>query len=270
MGDDRRGVRPWHERPPHRAFFDEAQTFRKDGTRHDHVPIRLHKGCDDGMVPIIPVYAGLADTGSVLRQEAGLTRTVENSMVPLGGLAPKESREYVQRIQSEYLGLTGGVGQSSALYRWLVNAGDDWPQHLRSQNAAVAEAMLKADSRSLDDLDLEYLQARVRANRELYYTDRARAVERGRYKNIMRAVVQAADGKTGLLELEELAYQELEQVSHNPPDGQDFVLQMIHSGAIQQTSVGDFFESPIPSYAGWLEHGHHRMPPLSLPRGAEC
>lgn len=111
------------------------------------------------MIPIIPVYMGLADTRSVLRREAGLTRTVENSMVPLGGLTPQESREYVQRIQSEYLGLTGGVGQSSALYRWLVNGGDDWPQHLRSQNAAVAEAMLKADSRSLDDLDLEARRA---------------------------------------------------------------------------------------------------------------
>lgn len=248
-------------------FIDEAQTFRRDGTHHDHVPLRLHKGCDDGMVPIIPVYMGLADTGSVLRREAGLTRTVENSMVPLGGLAPKESREYAQCIQAEYLGLTGGVGQASALYRWLVDAGDDWPQHLRSQNAAVAEAMLKADARSLDDLDLEYLQARVKANRELYYTDRAQAVERGRYKDIMREVVQAADGKTGLLQLEELVYRELQRVPHNPPDGQDFVLQMIHSGAIQQTSVGDFFESPIPSYAGWLQRGHHRMPPLSLPKG---
>ena len=71
---------------------------------------------------------------------------------------------------------------------------------------------------------------------------------------------------TSIWKLEELVYRESERVPHNPPHGQDFVLQMIHSGAIQQTSVGGFFESPIPSYARWLKHGHHRMPPLSSPK----
>lgn len=92
------------------------QTFARHGDiHHDRIPFALHEGPPDGCIPIVPVYAGLADTQVVLNEQAGITRLDGANILTLGGLEPHESREYVRDMLVDYLGLRGNPGRLGAL-----------------------------------------------------------------------------------------------------------------------------------------------------------
>ena len=273
---EREGIVPWRTirdafgnrlaGRPILLFLDEAQNFTKAGNGNCNMPGELHQGPPkgEGCIPIIPVYTGLADTGSILRHEAGVTRSVETSMIPLGGLTPAESTEYVRKVAGEYLGATGRKGQVSALYRWLVSEGDRWPQHMRSANAALAECMLEADSHDLADIDPERLLVTAERRRNAFYQDRADGVMEDRFRDVADAVVRRAAAAEGsmLYPLEELA-SDLLQAKLDPPTGRDFLTAMIHAGMLQK-GAGRLLVCPIPSMGRWLETGQHHMSPLDL------
>lgn len=240
-------------------FVDEAQTFRKNGTNHDYIPLRLHKGAGEGEPPIVPVYTGLADTAAVLRREAGLTRAVEEHMVSLSGLSQAESREYVRCVLGDYLGLRGlGVSQ---LYDSLAKNGDCWPQHLRSQNTAIADAMLDANSRDLGAIDMGYAEERMKTRREAYYKDRMTSVDEvhgGSFDcwEVVSEVLKSSDGRRKH-ELVKTAEEAMENAGSQSPDPGPFIDDMIHAGILQRRSEGGFYECPIPSFVRWIERGEH-------------
>ena len=273
---EREGIVPWRTirdtfrnrlaGRPILLFVDEAQNFTKAGNGNCNMPGELHQGPPkgEGCTPIVPVYTGLADTGSTLRHEAGVTRSVETNMIPLGGLTPTQSKEYVRTVVGEYLGATGHTGQVSALYRWLVSEGDRWPQHMRSANAALAECMLEADSHDLTDIDPERLLATAERRRDAFYQDRADGVMEDRFRDVADAVVRKAAAVAGamLYPLEELA-SDLLQSKTDPPSGREFLTAMIHAGMLQK-GAGRLLDCPIPSMRRWLKAGQHRMRPLEL------
>ena len=101
---EREGIVPWRTirdafgnrlaGRPILLFVDEAQNFTKAGNGNCNMPGELHQGPPkgEGCIPIIPVYTGLADTGSILRHEAGVTRSVETRHDP--SRRPNAGREY--------------------------------------------------------------------------------------------------------------------------------------------------------------------------------
>ena len=251
-------------------FVDEAQTFEKAGNPHHAIPRSLHEGARDGGVPIIPVYAGLADTGMVLHREAGLMRTVSRNAIALAGLDADESRQYVREVLREYLGLEARADQAATLYEWMVREGANWPQHLRTQLEAVAECMLDADSRQLSALDAERLRETVERSRDAYYAKRAKQVARGRYIDVARELVMQADAQDGCAwrELEETAHTALSSHRH-APSSERYIDEMIHAGLLQEEdSDSDRYRCPIPSMYKWFERGgRHQTPPI--PRMAQ-
>ena len=246
-------------------FVDEAQTFEKAGNPHHAVPRSLHEGARAGGVPIIPVYAGLADTGMVLHREAGLTRTVSRNAIALAGLKSDESRQYVREVLREYFGLEASADQAATLYEWMVREGPNWPQHLRTQLEAVAEYMLDADSRQLSALDPERLRETVEHSRDTYYAKRAKRVARGRYLDVARELVMQADAQDGCTwqELEETAHAALSSRRH-APSSERYIDEMIHAGLLQEEdSDSDRYRCPIPSMYKWIERGgRHETPPI--------
>lgn len=239
-------------------FVDEAQTYRKQQTLHDFIPKRLHKGAPEDAVPIIPVYAGLADTGVKLHTEAGLTREVARNALALGGLNPDESREYAREVIRDYFGMEAAADQAAKVYDWMVEEGSGWPQHLRAQLEAVAECMHEADSRDLSVLDPERLRQTVERSREEYYAKRAGRVAKGRYLDVARELVMQTTAQNGCTwqELEETAHQALSGRRH-APSSESYIDDMIHAGLLQEADGTGLYECPIPSMRTWIETGHH-------------
>lgn len=274
---EREGMVPWHTirdlygkrlaGRPILLFVDEMQTFARHGDiHHDRIPFALHEGPPDGCIPVVPVYAGLADTQLVLNEQAGITRLDGANILTLGGLESHESREYVRDMLVDYLGLRGSPGRLGALVDWMVAGGDHWPQHLRVQVAAVAEEMRAAGSRDLAAFDTEAVCMHIEASRNLYYQSRHGNVFRGRYRNAARAVVQEAaepHGGEGVA-LAELADAHLANASKYAPNGMEFVEAMIHAGMLQKLPTSDRYHCPIPSMRRWLETGRHSVAPLNL------
>lgn len=248
-------------------FVDEAQAFTKVANEGHNLPLDLHQGPPEGegCVPIVPVYAGLADTEDVLADEADITRLDEDNVFALEALTRDESAEYVRGVLGDHLGLTGPRGLPSRLYAWHVAHGSGWPQHLRSQMAAMAEAMLSADSRDLNDLDMVAACARMARRREDFYRRRARRVHGGEHERAMLKVLKAADSGQRRAELSRVAAQELAAEGVLDVDPGDFVDRMIHAGLLQRSPAGSGYSCPIPSVMGWLETGRHPIQPPALP-----
>lgn len=248
-------------------FVDEAQTFTKEANEGRNLPLDLHQGPPDGegCVPVVPVYAGLADTEDVLAEEADITRPDEDNVFALEGLTQDESAEYVRGVLGDHLGLVGPRGLPTRLYAWHVEQGCGWPQHLRSQMAAMAEAMLAADSRDLNDLDMDAACARMARRREDFYRRRTRRVYGGEHERTMLRVLKAADSGQRRTELSRLAAQELAAEDALDVNPTNFVDRMIHAGLLQRSGVGSGYTCPIPSVMGWLETGGHSMQPPALP-----
>ncbi len=250
-------------------FVDEAQRFRRIGTAHDNIPYHLHEGADEDQIPIVPVYCGLADTGHVLRTEAGLTRLAEANMLSLGALGTSESRQCVREITREYLRLTGQAHQVAALHEWMLDNADNWPQHLRSQNAALAEVMLAANSKDIGDLSLDNLRTRVAERRNAFYASRADNVYDGEFTGSMLAVMKYAGSAPGGAEKSEMiarARQSLAGEAECNAQPRAFVDQMIHAGMLQNLPASTRYHAPIPSMQDWLEHDRHIVPEIDLHR----
>lgn len=249
-------------------FVDEAQSFKNTETADDHIPRELHHGAGPKDVPIIPVYTGLADTGSVLHNEAGLTRSVETNTHALGGLPRIDAQAYVRGTSLDYLGLIGSGKQVMALHAWMVEHGDGWPQHLRSQMAALAQCMLDANSRNLADLDLNSLREHVAERRDRFYAERANGVYGGDYGASMLAVLDhtahAGLEGTGRPELIGVAREALGKEQECAAEPRRFVEDMIHSGMLQQTPHNNRYHTPIPSMHKWLRQGRHLPPALDI------
>ena len=253
-------------------FVDEAQNFRRTGERnHDGIPEELHQGPTGGQdVAVIPVYAGLADTRQVLRDEAGVTRPDERNVLPLGALSRVESEEYVKTVVGDYLGAAGARGQLSKLYRWILDHCDDWPQHLRSMNAALAECMLEADSRDLRDLDATALRQRAKSHRNQYYAARNAGASNGLFPDVAKAVIERTTERGGAEQrsLSVLAHERLQgepaDGGEDIPSGSRYIADMIHAGMLQKDAETGLLVCPIPSLHTWLERRDCRIskPPV--------
>ncbi len=245
-------------------LVDEMQRFRQTGNlHHDDIPISLHEGRK--AVPIIPVYCGLGDTRDVLAEEAGISRSVEINTFSLAGMEPEETRECAVTILRDHLGLTGKKGEMSRLYDWTVRMSDHWPQHLRSQNAAVAEAMLEADSRDMGDLDLAGMTRRVEQRRDVFYEERAARVAGGEHPMSMLAVVEHATANDGpsKVDLIQVARKALAQEPECNTEPRAFVDAMVHGGLLQTRYGRRGYTAPIPSMRRWLRDGRYIATPLN-------
>ena len=250
-----------NERHPLILLCDEAQNMTPSDARATFLG-SLHRGDHDNRVPIplVPVFAGLADTRTRLR-DCGLTRPTEDNVIPLGGLSRNESREYALRVLA-HLNAVGTQRELARWADWFVDHCDCWPQHLRSQMTAVAKAMRRGDSRTLRDLDGAWIAQTASERRNGQYGDRLEAVGPNYPQALIAQLAETADRNGGvrreqLIEVAD-AYAARTGKSFT---GEGVVADAIHAGVLQHIKPGHIYGCPIPSLRKWLAGSEHVVPP---------
>lgn len=246
-------------RRPVLLCVDEAQNFTREGNKGANLPFGLHKG-PTGLresVPIVPLYGGLADTERVLDEECRITRPDEDNVFALGRLSRDESRACVQAIEMDYFGLVGRRSTTTPFLDWLVEQGADWPQHLRSQNEAVALAMLDANSRELGDLDIEQVCGHIAKRRNEYYDRRIAKFRTAAGQKAALAMIRAAEQGGLETEIEDAAETVLAASGETAHVPEELMADMVHAGVLQRIAAEHRYDCPIPSVKEYVEHGRH-------------
>ena len=212
-------------------------------------------------IPVVPVFAGLADTVRVIGR-CGITRPTGGNDLPIGAFGGPESREYALRTLA-YLDALASTAETAEWARWFADSCDGWPQHLRSQMTAVAEAMLEADTPKLSALGREAIAFAASAARNDYYGRRLQATGHPRHQALFAALAQAANVPDGA-EMNELdkvvyAYAEAKGVTL---DAEVMLECAEHAGILQRPSSAKITRRvcPIPSLGRWLEGREHVVP----------
>ena len=140
---------------------------------------------------------------------------------------------------------------------WLVEQGADWPQHLRSQNEAVALAMLDANSRELGDLDIEQVCGRIAKRRNEYYDRRIAKFRTAAGQRAALAMIRAAEQGGLETEIEDAAETVLAASGETAHVPEELMADMVHAGVLQRIAAEHRYDCPIPSVKGYVEHGRH-------------
>ena len=241
---------------------DEAQTLDPDKEATRAMVRSLHRGDLDETtpIPVVPVFAGLADTRKTLN-DCGLTRITANNHVPVGRLAPKECKEYALKVL-RHLDAEGTQRELSRWADWFVDSCDGWPKHLRCQMDAVARDMLRADTARLASLDAERIAQASSDERNTHYGERLEATDAPQHRVLFDRLASAANepGGAPILALIKLANAYGEDEGW-PLDGEAMVESAVHAGILQTSpNAPDRYVCPIPSLAKWLSGRTHVVP----------
>ena len=240
---------------------DEAQNLTPSDARATFLG-SLHHGDHDNRtpIPLVPVFAGLADTRTRLR-DCGLTRPTEDNVIPLSGLSREESQEYALRVL-EHLGAVATQGELVRWRDWFVDNCDCWPQHLRSQMTAVAKAMRRTDSRTLRQLDGAWIARTASERRNGQYGDRLEAVGPNYPQALVAELAETADRNGGARREQLIEVADAYAVRTGKSfTGEGVVADAIHAGVLQHIKPGHIYGCPIPSLRKWLTGREHVVPP---------
>ena len=253
---------------------DEAQNMGDDEST---TPTRafldtLHHG-DDGPspIPVVPVFAGLSDTGDKI-VKFGITRPAGGNSITLEGLSDGDAGTYVLKTLN-YLGADVRNGTERSRWRdWFVKDCHGWPKHLRTAMTAVAEAMLEADTSRLRDLDANLIVEKAARFRNEYYGERLQATGYEDHDELYALLVDGAppeSGGTRLRALKEIALDYAREYAtrrNKTLDSDAMVDAAIHAGLLQRARPGGYYACPIPSLRDYLGTGEeHRVPRPPIP-----
>ena len=151
-------------------FVDEAQQLDPTpGKNRNDLLANIHAGAY-ARHPLFVLLAGLAQTPDVIRPSISRLAEGRNArMQPLGRSAAKS---YVQGV----LDHVGAAGPRRRLVDWIVRECCGFPHHLRSAMTALGREMLRTESASLKDLDLDRVAKGIADLRTDYYEDRLAGV----------------------------------------------------------------------------------------------
>ena len=258
-----------HENPL-LLLCDEAQNMNANSEALRTFLDSLHSG-DAGRsaIPLVPVFTGLSDTTEKI-VECGITRPTAGNKVTLGALSRAEAEAYALKTLV-HLEADAMQNERARWAEWFVADCGGWPQHIRTQMTAVAEAMLEADTSRLRDLDAQAISDRASAFRNEYYRGRLVATGYNACRSLVGEIVQVA-GRDGVEEEHLIAralalaraYNERTEMEVS---GRDIVAQSIHAGVFQATDAG-LYACPIPSMREYLVSGEDHvvpLPPAGLP-----
>ena len=237
--------------------LDEVQVLESfDANATRSVITGLHTGSHGG--PILPVFAGLAHSHSVL-QDRGISRFSIDHDRTLEALSFDEAAETVHMM----LAGCRVQGDRETKRQWahaLASESSGWPQHLHVAMRALAAQLLAASTPGqLEAVDsgfgIAVLQASARA-REKYYGRRIDAplsVARHLLAEIFRRMGDEATPDALLSHIREAAHSGAGSRSL-PMDynAERFLDHMIRRGVLQHTS-GHTLACPIPSLRDYIE-----------------
>ncbi len=233
-------------------LVDEIQNV---GKSHEEVLTALHLG--EHRLPIVPIYAGLANSTAALA-EAGLSRLQIGNVCTLGALAGEEVRSCVKRMLVNCrIGL--GVGYAlRCLSDGVVERSEGWPQHVRTEAAALFWALGPAEG-EIKNIDLRSMLKRARKYRKKSCQAR-QSTEMENAEDLVAAVMEELPADGGLRRSRVLDFidKKIEAApdsrSWKLPKGMDadqFLGHLIQKGALQSNDAGSLV-CPIPSLRRWL------------------
>lgn len=250
-------------RKPLILVCDEAQTLDQEDKATTGMLRSLHRGDldADNPIPVIPIFAGLANTEEVMG-DCGISRDTGGNFVPLGRLTEAQSREYALKILA-HLDADGSQGEMARWVEWAEEHSDGWPMHLRDQMNAVAEEMLRLDTSRLRDLDGERIARVATKARDDHYGRRLTATRAKLLRPLYHLLARAASEGEGapIAELVDRAEKYGEEQG-KPVGGEDVLDRLVRAGVLQPVSAAkpDVYHCPIPSLADWLGGNAHVIP----------
>ena len=238
-------------------ILDEAQvleSFDADSTRP--VITGLHMGSHGG--PLLPVFAGLAHTHTVL-QDCGISRFSRGHARTLEALSFGDAVEIVHLMLAECR-VRGDMETKSQWAQALANESCGWPQHLHVAMQALAIQLLAASTPGkLDAVDSSFGVAVFRASasaRDEYYESRIDApliAARHLLAEIFRRMGDEATLDVLLSHIRAAAHPGVGSRSlPKEYDAERFLYHMIRRGVLQHAS-GQTLTCPIPSLRGYIE-----------------
>ena len=247
-------------------ILDEAQileSFDADATRP--VITDLHTGSHGG--PMLPVFAGLAHSHSVL-QDCGISRFSRGHDRTLAALSFDEAAETVQMMLAD----CRVRGDRETKRQWaqaLANESSGWPQHLHVAMQALASELLAASTPGqLEGVDSGFGVAVLRESalaRDEYYERRIDEPLAGARQLVAETFRRIGDGATRDDVLGHIrAAARPGRGPHALPRNHDEAMlldRMIRRGLLQLTPK-KMLACPIPSLRDYIE----RMAPRATPR----
>ena len=237
--------------------LDEAQvleSFDADATRP--LITGLHTGSHGG--PMLPVFAGLAHSHSVL-QDRGISRFSIDHDRTLAALSLDEAAETVQMMLADCR-VRGDLETKRQWSQALANESSGWPQHLHVAMRVLAAQLLAASTPGqLEAVDSGFGVAALRESalaRDKYYErriddplDDARQL----VAEIFRRIGEGATRRQVLGHIRE-AVQPGSDAHSLPEDHDEAMLldRMIRRGLLQRTPK-KMLACPIPSFRDYIE-----------------
>ncbi|MCY4591375.1 MAG: AAA family ATPase [Alphaproteobacteria bacterium] len=240
-------------------MVDEIQTMSE--TQFNTL-LDFHTGVHD--LPIVPVFAGLANARDVLARN-GFSRLGQGAVHTLGCLDQDDAAHSVELFLDHF-----GVDRSGAQEDWpvrIAEMSDGWPMHLHNTMRALAGALTPAGGR-LAGVDAEVVEERAAAMRwDTYANLQSRELETAR--SLVSAVLKSVPAE-GARKAE--VVNRIEQLARPAPaawripagmSSDDFLDLMVHRGVLQPSPARRLV-CPIPSFRRFLiEEGE--SPPLASP-----
>ncbi len=232
-------------------LVDEIQNVRES---HGEVLTPLHLGTH--RLPIVPIYAGLANSTDSLAQ-AGVSRLQTDNVRTLGPLASEEVRDCVKRMIANCRIDPGAGVLVQQLADEIARSSEGWPQHVRTEAAAAFRAIGQKKG-EIKDIEILPMRALARKYRQRSYEAR-QSKEMKEAKDLVAAVMEEVPSNGGLSRSRVLnaikgKIANGQGTEWELPEGMSagqFLGHLIHRGALQPGS-GDALVCPIPSLRTWL------------------
>ncbi len=225
-------------------LIDEVQNATPEQAR---MLAALHQGATG--LPLVPVLAGLSDTGDVLAR-GGISRRAVEYDIRLGRLGEGEPAEAV-RMMLDAFRIAGSDAVRERWGRDIEAASDRWPAHLKTALTALARELLRTDG-DLALADWDRTKRDAAALRTAGYAAGV-SLEMENAATLLAQFLRGTEDQPvrrvhALAELQRLM--ELSPVRDMEPE--ELLDHLIHQGVLHDPNGDRLYLCPIPSFRDFL------------------
>lgn len=240
-------------------LIDEAQNIESGDSSieaKNKIAMSLHEGFQSTAgIKIVPIFAGLSNTASVLRSN-GVSRLRVGDPTLLESLTQDESKELVSSwmqydgFEFDNLFTHSDIARVSSM---IAVASEGWPRHAYSYLRGIGQAVLEQQDKNNSEINLDEVFERGHAERFSYYRSRVASADLEEYAStISDAAKESTNGVVTRKQLFDLA-----ENKHRIPvdEYRQSHRDAIQAGILELVSADDetklFF--PIPSLFTYMQ-----------------
>jgi len=224
-------------------MVDEIQRI---GPEAGDVIDALHQASTN--LPIVPLYAGLGDSATVLRKKAGLSRLSEGYPRTVGRLDPGQPAEAVRKMLESFR-ITGTPALEREWAERIEEETDLWPQHLHTAMSSLARGLVGTD-RDLAAVNRDIVLAHAERRRRKSYFRRLSNSMKSLKTPLARIAFDLSErGK----EREETVTLIRSRLPDDPSrrEAEGFLDHLVHQGTLLEDDDGRY-ACPIPTFRRYL------------------